>query len=418
MLPPAPVTVVVPPVPAPVVIAAPPPPAPVVVAAPPPPAPVVVAVPIPRSAFPYPVFYATNRSAQVDVQSSSTPYKDDGKVAGMTYGQAVVNIPADFVQYLNRDLLTDFRQVFHLEDTVEERVDVKFVNPNLAEDIFWHLASVEINADRLADYTDTHDALVYIHGFNNSFEDALKRAGIVGYLSGMPVTFAFSWPSYHAAEDYEGDRDAVMLSADDLAQFLIKVQEKTKAQRVHIIAHSMGNFGLMQAVFRPAMQKAINKSDGKLRFGEIILAAADVDVELFRRDYRQLTAIADHVSIYVSTRDNAVNTSEIIAARRPRVGTYSANSPLVFSGVDTIDASDVDKNDWAGFGHDYLDTSLPVIADLTVLLWCPNPTSMDPPCIAPSSKFKLARMLKTTGTTGYYKLTPSSASSSSASPSK
>ena len=92
-------------------------------------------------------------------------------------------------------------------------------------------------------------ALVFVHGYNISFDNAMRRAGQLAYDLGFdgPV-FAFSWPSREKLLSYVGDRESAQLSADALRVFLETVVAETKAKRIHIIAHSMGNVALNEAL--------------------------------------------------------------------------------------------------------------------------------------------------------------------------
>ena len=83
-------------------------------------------------------------------------------------------------------------------------------------------------------------ALLFVHGYNVSFDNAVRRAGQLAYDLGFdgPV-FMFSWPSRQGMLSYVGDRDSAQLSADPLRTFIETVVAETKAKRIHIIAHSM-----------------------------------------------------------------------------------------------------------------------------------------------------------------------------------
>lgn len=96
-------------------------------------------------------------------------------------------------------------------------------------------------------------ALVFIHGFNVTFEEAAIRAAQIGFDLKVPgITAFFSWPSKGRLSllDYAADEATIDASAGKMTDFLVKFAQQTDAERVHVIAHSMGNRGLLGAMQR------------------------------------------------------------------------------------------------------------------------------------------------------------------------
>ena len=103
---------------------------------------------------------------------------------------------------------------------------------------------------------------IFVHGFNTSFDDALYRTAQLAYdmeFDGVP--YLFSWPSMASATEYLYDRDSADGSQRYFIEFLDLVAKKTKAKRVHIIAHSMGTRPLIAAIANAARQKNSYKID-------------------------------------------------------------------------------------------------------------------------------------------------------------
>ena len=110
-------------------------------------------------------------------------------------------------------------------------------------------------------------ALIFVHGYNISFDNAVRRAGQLAYdLNFDGPVFLFSWPSRESVLSYVGARDRAQFSADALREFIETVVAETKAKRIHIIAHSMGSVALNEALFtlEPATL-------AKLNIGEMVL---------------------------------------------------------------------------------------------------------------------------------------------------
>src|SRR5690606_19837939 len=117
---------------------------------------------------------------------------------------------------------------------------------------FWqqvqqHLAQCEV---------DDRDAVVFIHGFNVSFQEAALRAAQIGFDLQIKGAMAFySWASRGDVSKYPADEAAVELDEAPIAEFLCDMDLHTGARRVHVIAHSMGNRAVLRAVSQIA-QKA------------------------------------------------------------------------------------------------------------------------------------------------------------------
>src|SRR5262249_10158844 len=128
-----------------------------------------------------------------------------------------------------------------------------------------HLASVN---------GDENFAVVFVHGYNVSFKEAALRAAQIGFdLSIQGAMAFFSSPSQGTLKGYFADAAAIEASENAITDFLVDFGNLSGAQTVHIIAHSMGSRAVLRALHRIA-ERARRRS--KAKFGQIILAAADV----------------------------------------------------------------------------------------------------------------------------------------------
>ncbi len=207
---------------------------------------------------------------------------------------------------------------------------------------------------------DDQDALVFIHGFNVSFEQAALRAAQIGFDLQIKGAMAFySWASRGKVKMYPADEAAVELDEAPIADFLCDMAQRSGARRVHVIAHSMGNRAVLRAVHQ-ITQQAQRRSG--VRFGQIILAAADVDARKFQElcaAYRQLS---ERTTLYVSSRDAAVEASRWLHGF-PRVGLMP---PVTTApGIDTVNAVNADLT---LLGHGYVAEARDVISDMHALI--------------------------------------------------
>lgn len=228
------------------------------------------------------------------------------------------------------------------------------------------LASVsELSHDQFLDDLKTTQAqkgknlLVFIHGYNVSFEDAAKRTAQMAFdvdFPGAPIFY--SWPSQADWYGYESDRKRIEQSVAQIRTFLEDLAAKSGATSINIVAHSMGNVGLTAAL------KEITVSNKGPIFNQIVLAAPDVDTEVFKRDIAPfIVSKAKRTTIYTSKTDLALIASRYFN-NGPRLGDSGAEI-INYPGIDTIDATAVDSS---LLGHSYYGSNITVLTDVGHLL--------------------------------------------------
>ena len=181
-------------------------------------------------------------------------------------------------------------------------------------------------------------ALLFVHGYRVTFEDAARRTGQLAYdlgYRGVPVFY--SWPSQGKLAGYIVDEANVEWTLPHLTTFLTEFLEQSGAEHVYLLAHSMGNRAMARAV--AAVAETRPDLGGRLR--EIILTAPDIDAELFRQQIAPALSRAAHpVTLYASSEDAALQDSKHVHGY-PRAG-ESGPGLVVTQGVETIDATGVD----------------------------------------------------------------------------
>ena len=208
--------------------------------------------------------------------------------------------------------------------------------------------------------TEDRQALVYLHGYNVSFDEAAIRAAQIGFDLKVPgLTAFFSWPSRGTFDGYPADESSIEASAGPIKNFLVRLATESGAERVHIVAHSMGNRGLLGAVQRIQAQAA---REAGVRFGQIILAAPDVDVDVFREWAVHYPSLADRTTLYISRRDRAVVLSRWLHGY-DRVGYVPPVT--VVDGIDSVEVGDIDLT---VLGHGYFAEAAGVLYDMYQLI--------------------------------------------------
>jgi len=211
------------------------------------------------------------------------------------------------------------------------------------------------------------DVFIFVHGFNSTFEDAARRCAQLAYdldFDGTPMMY--SWASAGSATSYTKDEATVQSSGLKMAQMLDDVVAQSGAERIHLIAHSMGNRALIEAL----QTYLANREPGKRQrvFDQVVFTAPDVDRDYFVGAIKSLSGVAARVTLYASNTDLALQSSQILHDA-PRAGLAGVNI-ISLPGIDTIDMSAVPAD---SLGHNYYAANAGAIYDLFRLLWRGDP---------------------------------------------
>jgi esterase/lipase superfamily enzyme len=301
----------------------------------------------------YKVWFGTNRGP-VDPTDIGKGFSNEREISGIVhYGTCNVEIPRTHKfgstgsAFWKRWLRLDFS---------DDHLKLSKITSLHSRHAFLVSLQTELGSQAKAE----REVLVYLHGYNCSFEDAALRAAQIGFdLKVQGATVFFSWPSMATAKGYPADIARVEASETHIADFLSAVAKEADAQRVHVIAHSMGNRGFARAVSRITSFAATTSG---VRFGQIILAAPDLDVDLFKQLATAYPKISDRTTMYVSARDKALAMSSWLQDS-DRAG---FTPPItVMDGIDTVEVTDIDLT---LLGHGYFAEAEPVLYDIKELI--------------------------------------------------
>ena len=207
-----------------------------------------------------------------------------------------------------------------------------------------------------AGLAEAPDLLIFLHGFNVTFEEAALRAAQFAHDSKFRgIVVLFSWPSQGRLPSYSADEDRALASSDRLAGFL-RILENGPWRKVHLLAHSMGN--------RVMLAGLADNPRPKLALGQIIFAAADVYVPVFEEKFPKLQDAGKlSATSYASKKDVPLWISSRLH-RGTRIGMIE-QTPYVTDYLESIDATAVDNG---LMGHGYWSAQRPLINDLQRLL--------------------------------------------------
>lgn len=161
------------------------------------------------------------------------------------------------------------------------------------------------------------DLTIYVHGFNNTFgEGVLRIAQLTSDLQIPGVAAHYSWPSAANPLGYGYDRDSMLFARDGLEKML-RIAAEAGAERILLVAHSMGALLTMETL----RQMSIAEADWPHRnLDGVILISPDIDIEVFRSQARRIDPLPERFAIFVSERDRALRLSARLTGQTSRLG--------------------------------------------------------------------------------------------------
>jgi esterase/lipase superfamily enzyme len=293
-----------------------------------------------------PVFYGTDRAS---IGGGGTRLDYGCERGELVFGIAEVSVPDD-----HRMGKVERPSIWKLE---------------FREDPDKHVVVLEVGSLSLTEFTararvllsqGKNEILLFVHGYNVGFIDAVSRTAQIAYdLHFEGLAALYSWPSEGSVYKYTVDENNVDWSRPRFAQFLSNIREKTGAETIHIIGHSMGN----RLVAETLATMADGPSSAGARIRQVAFAAPDLDAKTFKDLAVKFQRKADRFTLYASSHDKALQASKLIH-KYPRAG-ESGMDLVITASIDTVDATAVDTS---LIGHSYYGDNRSVLADLFQLI--------------------------------------------------
>ncbi|MBY6113583.1 alpha/beta hydrolase [Mameliella alba] len=209
------------------------------------------------------------------------------------------------------------------------------------------------------------DLLVFIHGYNTSFEYAAQRtAQMVHDMGNGTVPVLFSWPSRDTTIGYNADAAVVRLSGRRLARFLEDLVLRSGARSINVVAHSMGNRALTDALEIMALRRDARPGDQPI-LHQVMFAAPDVDADLFSAMAGTFSPLARRMTLYASSTDWALVSSRKLHGSAPRAG-LGGDVLLSHPAFDSIDMTSLGDDMLA---HNYFSNDSSALVDIMTLFW-------------------------------------------------
>jgi len=275
-------------------------------------------------------------------------------------------------------------------DRIEDRsvlpptpVPFAFVNGAIVEDAEARArydAAMQRFQDRIrarAARTGADRVLVYVHGFNNTFEDAAYALTDIWHYSGRgSIPILFSWPSRSGGPlGYLGDRESGEFSVFHLKEMIRALAAVEEIQALDVVAHSRGT-----DVTTTALRELVIEARGggrspreAYKVRNLVLAAPDLDLEVVEQRLiaEQFGPAIGRITIYTNPEDSALGVSSFITRGlrfgRVRSGDLNVRVQQIFEGVRNVHFVSAERYDGL-IGHSYFREHPGILADLCALL--------------------------------------------------
>lgn len=300
------------------------------------------------------LYYATDRARTGDTAPAN--FYGGQRGDGLEFGELEVSVPNTHVpgQIEKPSIWT-----FDFREDPERHIVLQSVAPMPHDAVFEHMRT------HLKE-TGSDEAFVFVHGFNVSFDGAAKRAAQIARdmnFDGLPIVY--SWPSRNSVFSYIADTAVVNLSGRRLLGFLEDVVHQSGAKRIHLIAHSMGNRALTDAL----ELYAVSHRGEPPAFDQVLFTAPDLDAGLFRAMAKTIRPVAQRLTLYTSDHDWALAVSRRLHGDMPRAG-QSGKEILLSDDFDSVDMSLVGEDMLA---HSYFANNPSALTDILSLFWRDTP---------------------------------------------
>ncbi|MHC5005313.1 MAG: alpha/beta hydrolase, partial [Planctomycetota bacterium] len=277
--------------------------------------------------------------------------------------------------------VTGAAELVHLPPSIGQLVrvdDVLVEDPDYTRDLTE--AEVAFHAllrERLAN-ARRKEVYLFVHGYNNTFDDAAQRMAQVWHFMGRPgVALFHTWPAGHPGllQGYTYDRESSEFTIFHLKQLSRMLVNCPEVERVHVLAHSRGTDVAMSTLRELWIEKRASEGPtGPKKLGSLVLAAADMDWEVFqqRQTAEQVIRGINEIVLYRSEEDKAIGLSAWLFGSLQRLGRLvrSDLTPQQQTGLQkSTQVQIIDARVRAGFlGHAYFVTNPAVLSDLILVM--------------------------------------------------
>ena len=329
------------------------------------------------SCEPVPVFYFTNRRKAINNSSFTFENRlsDNGEIS---FGLSKVYIPTKKEANTERKSNFQLAREFAYGALFGKSPDLPNANPQVIQNEDFNLNLIDFirQIHAVANKQDRKKVFIFVHGFNNSFDDAVRRiAGLSEEYKYPGVPIVLSWASAATSTintdetlgftgiGYNNDLQTVASSCTDFRKVLAAIVKEFGSDNVMVLAHSMGGRLLSSMLTTCEMEPGVNTESVKV--DKLIFAAPDVLADDFKKVMAVLKKQSNSVTLYVAANDAALRLSQEITGNRRRAGQGGVDR-ILSADISTIDSTSVELTNSAN--HAYVFEVPQVKEDLYELL--------------------------------------------------
>lgn len=239
-------------------------------------------------------------------------------------------------------------------------------------------AVLEAELERRLAAADRRDVYVFVHGFNNTFDEAVIRLAELWHAMGRPgVALAHAWPAgYGGVLGYTYDRESGEFTVRHLKNLLLFLAASPAVERVHVVAHSRGTDVAVTALRELHLVARARGEDSRasLKLATLVLAAPDLDTDVFDQRFvkEALYEAAGRTTIYFNPGDSAIGLAKWLFSSRRRVGDFHIEDLEVevrdhLARLPHVEFVQCDLAGRAG-AHDYVFKDPSALSDVVLLL--------------------------------------------------
>ena len=198
----------------------------------------------------------------------------------------------------------------------------------------------------------SRSVLVFVHGYNNRFDDAVFRFAQIVHDSGTrAVPVLFTWPSRGGVLAYGYDKDSATYSRDALEKLLGYLIADKSVNEISIMSHSMGNWVTLETL----RQMSIRNKGISTKVKNVLLADPDVDIDIFRTQVLEMGEKRPDFTVFISDDDKALAASKILWGSTARLGAIDPTDPnyaafLHQHRIHVVNMSDIKSDDRMNHG--------------------------------------------------------------------
>jgi esterase/lipase superfamily enzyme len=224
------------------------------------------------------------------------------------------------------------------------------------------------------------DVYLFVHGYNNTFDDAVKTIGQLWHFMGREgVPIAYTWPAGRGGllRGYTYDRESSEFTVFHLKEAIRTIAACPEVHSLNIIGHSRGTDVTISALreLHLEFQGGGKSTRQELKLRTVVLAAPDIDVEVViqRMVTARLGRVPEQFAMYVCSKDKALGISNWLFSGGTRLGRirgemFTEEELKALRARKSVQIVDCRIKDPGPFGHSYFHANPAASSDLILLM--------------------------------------------------